>query len=196
MTRATRTREIARAAVRADLAQAALELFCREGFDKVTVNEVAAAAGVSTSTFLRYFGSKEEAVLGALSECTAPLIDALRARPASEDDWTALSNALEQFLPVYLHDPAATLNLRQLIQSSPALDAGHRERQHSLQPQVSAALAERAGGSPDRDNLRVAVLAAAALSCLDIATDRWAASGGKLDLAELLRTTLAVLTPR
>ncbi|MFI7294871.1 TetR/AcrR family transcriptional regulator [Streptomyces sp. NPDC050121] len=40
--------------------------FRREGFEKVTVNDLAAAAGVSRSTFLRYFGSKEDAVLSAV----------------------------------------------------------------------------------------------------------------------------------
>ncbi|MFD8963850.1 TetR/AcrR family transcriptional regulator [Streptomyces sp. NPDC059568] len=45
----TSTRDIARAAVRAELAQVAFDLFRREGFDRVTVNDVAAAAGVSRS---------------------------------------------------------------------------------------------------------------------------------------------------
>lgn len=43
----------------------AFELFRREGFDYVTVNDVAAAAGVSRSTFLRYFGSKAPRVRAA-----------------------------------------------------------------------------------------------------------------------------------
>ena len=62
---AANTREIARAAVRAELGQVAFELFLREGFDKVTIDDLAAAAGVSRSTFLRYFGTKEDAVLSA-----------------------------------------------------------------------------------------------------------------------------------
>ncbi|MFF7984149.1 TetR/AcrR family transcriptional regulator [Streptomyces sp. NPDC007901] len=40
--------------------------FRRECFEKVTVNDLAAAAGVSRSTFLRYFGSKEDVVLSAV----------------------------------------------------------------------------------------------------------------------------------
>ncbi|WP_225858877.1 TetR family transcriptional regulator [Streptomyces albicerus] len=63
----TSTRDIARAAIRAELAQVAFELFRRQGFDKVTFDGLAKAAGVSRSTFLRYFGTKEDAVLCARS---------------------------------------------------------------------------------------------------------------------------------
>ena len=46
---AANTREIARAAVRAELGQVAFELFLREGFDKVTVvNGPVAGAHVVT----------------------------------------------------------------------------------------------------------------------------------------------------
>ena len=75
-------RGIARAAVRARVARTAFELFQQKGFDKVTVNDVAAAAGVSRSTFLRYFATKEDAVLAKLDEQGQDLTEALRARPA------------------------------------------------------------------------------------------------------------------
>ncbi len=46
---------------RAHIAQAALELFLRDGFDETTVDAVAQAAGVSRRTFFRYFETKEAA---------------------------------------------------------------------------------------------------------------------------------------
>lgn len=48
---------------RARLRAAALELFLAQGFDATTVNQVAAAAGVSHMTFFRHFPTKEDVVL-------------------------------------------------------------------------------------------------------------------------------------
>src|SRR5579862_5074315 len=115
------TRDIARAAVRAELAEVALDLFCREGFDNVTTHDVAVAAGVSRSTFQRYFGTKEDAVLGALDARGEQAAAALRARPADEDDWTAIRRALDSVIDLYRQDPARALTMTPLITGTPAL---------------------------------------------------------------------------
>ncbi|MBR8639674.1 TetR family transcriptional regulator [Streptomyces tuirus] len=57
-------RERRRLATQADIEDAALDLFERQGYERTTVLEIAAAAGVSQSTFFRYFATKEDAALG------------------------------------------------------------------------------------------------------------------------------------
>lgn len=52
-----------RDATRLEIHETAVELFERNGFDETTVDEIAAAAGVSPRTFFRYFPTKEECVL-------------------------------------------------------------------------------------------------------------------------------------
>lgn len=179
------TRTIARDAVRAALSQTAFELARERGFDKVTVDEMAAAAGVSRSTLLRYFGTKEEAVLSAFDDHAMGFAEELRARPADEDHWTALRRSLEGVVPFYLQDPPAALAITQFILSTPALHSRHAERRHGWRPILTAALAERAGLS-GRPPVRLAVLAAAALDCMDIAVAHWADSDGQDDLGMLL----------
>ncbi|MFI1034273.1 TetR family transcriptional regulator [Streptomyces sp. NPDC020951] len=191
----TSTRDIARAAVRAELSQVAFELFRRDGFDKVTVNDLAAAAGVSRSTFLRYFGTKEDAVLGAVEAQGEQVADALRARPADEDDWTALRRALDAVIEPYHHDPAAALATTRLVMGTPALCTRQREKQNSWRPALAGALAERTD-PPRTLSLAVEVKAMAALDCLNLALDHWTTSDGRLDLVDLLDEAFAALTGR
>ncbi|KPI05870.1 regulatory protein TetR [Actinobacteria bacterium OK074] len=197
----TSTRDIARAAVRAELAQVAFGLFLREGFAKVTLDDLATAAGVSRSTFLRYFGTKEDAVLGAFDEHGRQVADALRARPAAEDDWTALRRALDLVLDRKRQDPASSLALTRLVQDTPALCSRQLEQQHGWRPLLAAALAEREDGDGEdaagtaHVTVRHEVRAAAALDCLNVALDHWTASDGHLDLAALLDDAFAALTP-
>ncbi|TMR89866.1 TetR family transcriptional regulator [Nonomuraea basaltis] len=186
---------MARAAVRAELAQVAFDLFLRKGFEKVTVNDLAAAAGVSRSTFLRYFGTKEEAVLGALDAQGEQVAGALRARPAGEDDWTALRRALDTVIEPYHQDPAYALAMTRLVTETPALCTRSLEKQNGWRPALTEALAERAG-SPQPTTLALSVRAAAALDCLNIAIDHWTASDGRLDLVDLLDEAFAALAPR
>jgi AcrR family transcriptional regulator len=195
MSARTNTRDIARAAVRAQLALVAFELFRREGFDKVTLDDLAAAAGVSRSTFLRYFGTKEDAVLAAFDGHDRRVADALRARPADEDDWTALRRALDTVIGRYHEDPAGALATTRLVRETPALCARHLEKQHSWRPALAEALAERAG-TPEAVTLGHTVRAAAALDCLNVALDHWTASDGRLDLVALLDEAFAALAPR
>jgi AcrR family transcriptional regulator len=190
------TRDIARAAIRAQLAQVALELFARDGFDQVTVNDLAAAAGVSRSTFLRYFANKEEAVLSAFDAHGEQVADALRARPTGEDDWTALRRALDIVIERYRQDPAGSLALTMLVKQTPALCAAKLQKQSGWRPLLAAALADRAGTAGDPGDLRSTVLAAAALDCLDIAVERWIDSGGVLDPEALVDAAFSALAPR
>ncbi|MEV6174452.1 TetR family transcriptional regulator [Streptomyces sp. NPDC051954] len=191
----TRTRDIARAAVRAELAEVAFELFLREGYDQVTLDDLASAAGVSRSTFLRYFGTKEEAVLSAFDAHGAQVAYALRERSSDEDDWVALRRALDTVIEHYRRDPAGALATTRLVRNTPALCTRQLEKQQGWRPGLAQALAERAGTSGP-PALGLTVKAAAALDCLNIALDHWTASDGRLDLIDLLDEAFAALSPR
>jgi len=192
MTARASTRDIARAAIRADLAQVAHDMFVREGFDNVTINDLALAAGVSRSTFLRYFNTKEEAALVAFDDQGEQVAAALDARPHTEDDWTALRRSLDIVIDRYRRDPGGSLALACLVQQTPALSAKQLEKQSGWRPALVAALQRRWDRSPHAD-MRASVLAAAAMDCLNIAVDRWTSSRGELDLENLVDEAFQVL---
>ena len=54
-------RERRRRQTSADIRNAAVRLALERGFDKVTIEEICAEAGISTRTFFNYFPNKESA---------------------------------------------------------------------------------------------------------------------------------------
>jgi AcrR family transcriptional regulator len=193
MAERSRTRAIARDAVRAELSQVAFELTREHGFHNVTVDDMAAAAGVSRSTLLRYFGSKEEVVLSAFDDHGVRFAEALRARPPEEDDWTALCRSLEAVLEYYyLENPAGALSVTKFVRSTPALSERQATKRGSWRPAFTAALAARAGIEGEVP-VGLEVRVAAGLDCMGIAIERWAESDGELDLLGLLAEGFAAL---
>ncbi|WP_432420400.1 TetR/AcrR family transcriptional regulator [Nocardia neocaledoniensis] len=87
-------RERQRRQVRAEIQRAAFQLFARSGFDAVTTEQIAAAAGVSTSTYFRHVRSKEDLLLDPVRDGGAGIAALLEGRPAAEPADVALSHAI------------------------------------------------------------------------------------------------------
>ena len=73
-------RERKKARTRAALREHALRLFGEQGYHATTVEQIAAAAEVSPSTFFRYFPTKEDLVLQ--DDMDTRMIEALERQPA------------------------------------------------------------------------------------------------------------------
>ncbi|HKJ56399.1 MAG TPA: TetR family transcriptional regulator [Nitriliruptoraceae bacterium] len=118
---------------------AALDLFLRRGFDAVTVEEVAAAAGVSHMTFFRYFPTKESVVL------TDPYDPMIAAAVAAQDPGLApLERVRRGFLAVTTQmddteDAEARARVR-LVAGHPRLRAGVWESNQATADAIEAAL--------------------------------------------------------
>lgn len=175
---------MARSALRAELVQVAVEQFLKSGFDEVTVTDLAEMAGVSRSTFLRYVGSKEDAVLGLVEVQGQELAAALEARPADELPWTALRRTLGPLIGRSRTDPAGAYEVARLINETPSLRAGLMQRQRVVRHQLVPVLIAR--GRPRLSEVQASMLASAALDCINIANELWVASGGKLRFDQLV----------
>ncbi|MFE9859160.1 TetR/AcrR family transcriptional regulator [Streptomyces sp. NPDC005780] len=184
------TREISRHAVRAELARVAFNQFCLTGFNQVTFADLSKAAGVSRSTFLRYFGTKEDVVLFVFDPVGDVITDALDAERANQDDWSRLRNALESAVTFLVRDVQELVTILGLIEQTPALCARLREKQAEWRPEIVARL-QKTAASTVGSSVIANVRAAAALECLWIVLGQWSASDGEEDLGKLLDDAFA-----
>ena len=134
-------RERKKRATRAALTQAAWRLVAERGVARVRVEDIAAAAGVSTRTFNNYFTSKEDALVAIGTERAERIAAAVRARPADEPLWEALGNAFaEQFVGA-----GETEARYALAQSTPELVAAQLRMQLTVDAPLAEAVADRLG---------------------------------------------------
>jgi AcrR family transcriptional regulator len=109
--------------LRADIGRIAIDLFAEHGFDAVTVDDIAAAAGISQRTFFRYFASKDAIVLDLRHRVDRRLLEAVDARPAVEGAMTALRHAYTTTSHVEPGDRARVVQLARILARTPELQA-------------------------------------------------------------------------
>jgi AcrR family transcriptional regulator len=110
-----------KAQTRREIAETALALFARDGYDNVSAEAIAAEAGVSLRTFYRYFSTKDEVLSPIITEATQELVAAIAARPAREGLATAVQRAYEGIRPQ--QGPEGVGALIGLLTDVPALRA-------------------------------------------------------------------------
>lgn len=194
-------RERTRRAVRKEIAEAANELFVERGFESTTIDDIAAAVGMSQRSVFRYFATKEDIVLGKFDLAADDMLAALRARPAGEAVWTSLRRVFDVL--VTLAEAPAHEKLvepvHRVIFETPALLAGYLQKLQHMQDAVVAELLERgkAAGTPySADDPTPRALTAAAFGCLVAAQHSWLASGAKSSFAGAVDRAMATISPR
>lgn len=181
-----------RQAVRSYLSEVALRLLTDRDFDSVTVDEIAAAAGVSRRSFFRYFASKEDVVLQFLDQMAERLRDAVLARPAQESPLVAVHAALRPQVAAYVADADRTLAVVRLLQRSPSLRARELESRQRMRELVAEAIGRRLGVD-HRTDLRPRLLAGIALVPFDVAITTWVESRADEDVHAILDAAIAGL---
>ena len=160
---------------REDVARAALDLFNRQGYDGTTVDEIAAAVGVSRRTFFRYYDSKRDVVWGEFDAELVRLRDELAAAPEDQP----LMDVLRQAVVVTNRFGAGELDelrIRMgLISTVPTLVAHSAVRYAEWCEVVAGFVAMKVGVEPD--GLGPQTVARAALGAAVAAFTCWAADG-------------------
>jgi AcrR family transcriptional regulator len=187
-------REHKRRAVQDELSLTAIDLFIERGFEATSVQQIAAAAGMSTRTFFRYFRTKDD-VLGHRSERWRRQIgQALAERPVDEPVWESLRRVFDEYLEVTLEEGRA-LPLLQAIYASPAHHGQLLHRMELLGEELAAVLRDRLRGRGEDPELVAPVLAGTVVACLEVARRHWVATGGTERYDALLDATMSLVEP-
>jgi AcrR family transcriptional regulator len=184
--------EQTRRTVQDEIAAAAMALFLEEGFAATTMEQIAARAGVSRRSLFRYFGTKEDIVLRTVAGSGEVVAQLLRDRPPAEGPWEAMQAAAEELVADPTWNDERELAIGRACLETPSLRARRGEKHQSWGPLMTPALAERPAHAPVGEAAASAILAAA-IACLDVATDRWVAGGGAVPLPALFAEAVAAV---
>lgn len=148
-----------RLATRQSISDAATRLFWERGFDHVTVDEIAAAAGVGRMTVFNYFPRKEDMFFDREDEGRELLRQALRRRDPDTpplETLRLLAHRLVVERAPYITFSAESQSFIRTIEDSATLKARARAIRDELAQMVAVALAECAGRPPDDPDAQLA----------------------------------------
>jgi mycofactocin system transcriptional regulator len=154
------------------IALVGLQLFAEQGFQETTIDQIAAAAQVSRTTFFRYFDSKSDLVWNEFDAEAESLRSRLAVAPAGVPTMQAVRQAV---IEVNNYQPDYILELRSrtnLISSAPELAASAAAHYDGWMRAISDFVALRTGQSPDA--LFPTAVGRATLAVCRAAFEHWA----------------------
>ncbi|MEV4259213.1 TetR family transcriptional regulator, partial [Spirillospora sp. NPDC049652] len=159
------------------------------GVEGVTVDAIAAAAGVSARTFHNYFPGKEEAIVAPLTDATRSLLAGLAGRPADEPVWDSVRAVLHEVIapPERFEE---TVALMRIVKTDPSLVASQLCGLGEMQRDAAAVIAARTGTDAARDLYPHLVAGVIGLT-MRVVVNLWVDGGGRADLRDLVDSALA-----
>jgi AcrR family transcriptional regulator len=185
-------RELKKNRLRQTLEREALALFDEQGYEVTTVEQIAARAEISTTTFYRYYSSKEDLVVsGADVEQGLPFSEPPPPGQTPAEGLRQLIASLRTSREPLEPEMRDRLLARfRLIAALPELRALYqRKTQESI-----AALAQLLAAD-DKPTLRTRVIAAMVGGALVEAMYFWVDQDGRPDLVALFAESLEIIQP-
>ena len=156
----TGLRELKKTRTRASLREHALRLFHERGYQATTVEQIAAAAEVSPSTFFRYFPTKEDVILQ--DDLDVRMIEAFERQPPELSPLAAMRAAVREAIGSYTEaDFAMIRETATLTVTIPEVRARAIDEFARCINMIAVAVAKRVGRTPD--DLAVRAIAGAVI---------------------------------
>ena len=156
-----------------------MRLFLDRGFEQTTIDQIASTAGISRRWFFRYFGTKEDIVLGDLADRGELVREALEQVPPTVGPWDALREALHAVDAPSI-EPGATLKIAKTMYETPSLRSRSIEEHLHWQSLLLPDIRRRLGAAEDDvANPAPGAIVASAIACLDVAGEVWVSGDGR-----------------
>jgi AcrR family transcriptional regulator len=193
-------KEVTQRAARAEIFTAALRLFSINGFDATTVDEIAAAVGISKRTFFRYFSSKESVVFEHYRFRKNEILSRIDRRPPDECDWDLLRHAFDVFVEAMedAESSAREIEVESVIQGSALLRGVRLRTVQDFHEGLTDALANRARVQKSPHGIERTLLSAmvsAALGCVEAAYRHVVSENMPQKTGEILDRVMESLRP-
>jgi AcrR family transcriptional regulator len=170
------------------LVQAAMELYRERGFDRTTVAEIAARAGLTERTFFRYFADKREVLFSGSGALQELLAESVAGAPDSTAPMDAVAAALEATSPGFEERRAFARQRHSVIASHPELQERELIKLASLAAAIAEALRRRGVTDP-----AASLASEAGIAVFKLAFERWVHDTKRRELAQHVRESLAAL---
>lgn len=195
-------RDRRRAELLTQIQRTAYRLFAERGFDSVTTEDIAAASGISISTYFRHAPTKEGLLIDPVREAVSQIVDSYRSRPAEE----SAVEALIALFVTHARDAEEVDNLdtwQRAVASAPHLlsksmlvsESDHRKLVELVAARMKVDASQGAALNGGAD-VRPALLVHSSLATVKFVLDLWLTPGTGMvspfhvQLEEALRLTL------
>ncbi|AVA20366.1 helix-turn-helix domain containing protein [Rhizobium sp. CB3171] len=169
------------------IAEVGLKSFLAKGYQETTIDEIAAAAGISRRTFFYYFKSKDDILLAH----QRGYMDALRAsiteNASAGRPLDVIHQATLRLVARLQAEAPQLLETARLLRQSESLRARTRSNYLQLEQVAYETLCELFP-TRDRDGLRLVSMIA--VSPLRLSVDKWLQEDGKLPLIDYMEDAL------
>lgn len=165
------------------IAEVGLSSFLAKGYEATTLEEIAAAAGISRRTLFYYFKSKDDILLAHLSGY-ADILKSAILENASVAAPLDLVRATLVNLSTTRFQSYQTIAFARLIRESEVLRARQLARYAQLEQALHEALCNLWPDEQRRDGLRL--VAMVSIGTLRLAADKWFEQNGERPLAKYI----------
>lgn len=160
-----------------------MNLFADQGYAGTTVPQIAEAAGLTTRTFFRHFADKRDVLFLRDREFPQAVSDFMASIPRERGAAATVREGLAAACRGIQGWREQIARRRSIIQSEPALHERDLLRSHYLARAIEGSLNQR-GIAPGPAH----AWAALAVTCFDLAVDRWLEGSADLPLEDALTT--------